>query len=76
MKFFAALCLLMFVSMVLSNVEKHNKPCPTPHIIQPVCGSDGVTYNNKWVLQCEKDKKPDLQLVHDGECQKEIENKT
>ena len=42
-----------------------------PEIIRPVCGSDGITYDNECVFEIRKcNENTHLTIVHSGECQR------
>lgn len=41
-------------------------PCPCPKYYFPVCGSDGVTYDNYCFMYCEDG----VTLKHEGKCKK------
>lgn len=45
------------------------KPCICPLIYAPVCGSDGKSYSNECVLNCEKQYFASLTVVKQGLCE-------
>ncbi|KAJ8668631.1 hypothetical protein QAD02_010294, partial [Eretmocerus hayati] len=49
--------------------------CPITADISPVCGSDGITYENPSALKCAQKCKPELQQAHGGPCQRNVTTK-
>ncbi|KAI5637780.1 kazal-type serine protease inhibitor domain-containing protein [Phthorimaea operculella] len=43
-------------------------PCDCSREYSPVCASDGATYSNECTFYCERNERPDLQLLYHGEC--------
>ncbi|KAL4714863.1 hypothetical protein ACJJTC_012535 [Scirpophaga incertulas] len=59
---------LIFAALYVYKVEGL-PPCVCTRNLRPVCGSDGVTYSNECVLNCERIKlNPDLKVTQDGPC--------
>ncbi|GAB6030840.1 hypothetical protein CHUAL_007677 [Chamberlinius hualienensis] len=42
--------------------------CITSSDIRPVCGSDGISYNNPSALFCARRQNPGLMISHEGPC--------
>ncbi|CAG9564497.1 unnamed protein product [Danaus chrysippus] len=61
-------CLLFLVGM-FASMASALPPCVCPKDMKPVCGSDGQTYNNECLLNCQKIENPDLVLDKVGSCE-------
>ncbi|XP_061198312.1 serine protease inhibitor dipetalogastin-like [Saccostrea echinata] len=44
--------LLMVCSSVLTVILARSVPCVCSEALEPVCGQDGVTYNNTCIMEC------------------------
>lgn len=53
--------------------QLQREPCICPAIYAPVCGSNGKTYSNECVLNCEKRYIVDLTVVKRGTCEERRE---
>lgn len=51
-----------------TTTAKPQSSCICPLYVDPVCGSDGVTYGNICFFNCAKQKNPKLTVAYKGEC--------
>lgn len=58
-----------FVAQNSAEDDSHQPLCMCPKIFAPVCGTDLVTYANLCLLDCEKERKPDLEAKFHGDCE-------
>lgn len=58
--------LLVVLLLVGFSTEFDCGKCPRDY--DRVCGSDGKTYENMCVFECEQKLIPDLEVVRKGEC--------
>ncbi|XP_058449410.1 serine protease inhibitor dipetalogastin-like [Malaya genurostris] len=63
MKFF-----LLIVIVTVLGISNTAEGCDCENVYLPVCGTDGFTYFNICLLDCEKATSPDVDVAHDGEC--------
>lgn len=70
MKYFCVLTILIVLLSILYTVNAD--PCICPRIMDPVCGSDLQSYNNKCLLECEaksvKGRSIQLRVLKKGRC--------
>lgn len=45
-----------------------NRSCICGTYYQPVCGTNGVTYSNQCLLNCDTRKNPCIEKISDGKC--------
>ncbi|XP_045617354.1 four-domain proteases inhibitor [Procambarus clarkii] len=64
-----AVMLVVLVAQAQSQYTGCKKGCPKN--IDPVCGSDGVTYSNLCLLENAQCDDPTLSLQYDGPCKEE-----
>lgn len=71
---FATVAVLLMVFAVLTQhqTEAKNTACMCPRNLDPVCGTDGDTYSNPCLLECEAKtvhgRAIGLKMAHRGEC--------
>lgn len=46
--------------------EEDNCICTRENI--PLCASDGLTYSNYCLFECQKERDPELEIEFDGDC--------
>ncbi|XP_034475199.1 protease inhibitor 2 [Drosophila innubila] len=69
-----ALCLLLgaYVSGHPEDKSSGRPLCPCPRNMEPVCGSNDVTYSNRCLFECEQRSMErsgrSLKLLRTGEC--------
>lgn len=70
MKYFCVFTILVVLLSVLCTVKADM--CPCPRIMDPVCGSDLQSYNNKCLLDCQaksaKGRSIQLRVLKKGRC--------
>lgn len=70
--FYCAIAICLLAGLMAAPVDAI---CPCPRILDPVCGSNHVTYNNKCELNCVaktvEGRSMGLQLYRTGRCEKE-----
>ena len=52
--------LLFLIGLSESQLSQSDVSCPCPKIYSPVCGSNGVTYPNRCILECAEHDNVDL----------------
>lgn len=52
MKIYLISITLIVLFSAFSSSQADNLPCPCPRIMDPVCGSDRITYSNPCELNC------------------------
>ncbi len=55
---------LVAIASTGCGVETNGEPCVCPEVYAPVCGVDGVTYDNDCFAECEG-----VEIAHVGECE-------
>lgn len=70
MKYFAVFAALFMVLAIFSVGSE--AICPCPRMMDPVCGSDDKTYNNRCLLNCEaksaRGRSLGLRIARMGRC--------
>ncbi|XP_045774399.1 serine protease inhibitor dipetalogastin-like [Maniola jurtina] len=47
-------------------------PCVCTREAKPVCGTDGKTYSNPCLLNCIREQREDLHILHPGRCENDL----
>lgn len=71
MKYFVLLsiiCCAIYIVNCDDGVREEREPCFCPKILMPLCGSDGLTYNNRCEFDCAKRSRKDLKIIREGRC--------
>lgn len=64
-----ALTFLVLVAVVTKAADlEHSPGCNCPAKVDPVCGSNGRTYQNDCEFRCAQKLLPNLRKRHDGRC--------
>ncbi|CAG7726501.1 unnamed protein product [Allacma fusca] len=61
-------CFVASATTVQAEDDDDFLSCECPDVYDPVCGSDGITYQNLCRFNCVQELVPDLEIVHYGEC--------
>ncbi|ODM93806.1 Serine protease inhibitor dipetalogastin [Orchesella cincta] len=51
-----------------TSVKPQPETCICTKIYLPVCGSNGVTYDNPCILECAQKSNPGITMVREGRC--------
>ncbi|GAB6030832.1 hypothetical protein CHUAL_007669 [Chamberlinius hualienensis] len=67
---FKILTFLFVLAAIIETIDAHGhvRKCYKSSIYAPICGSDGVDYDNLFTFMCQKIKDPSLEVKRKGTC--------